>query len=75
MSETTTAKTRRKIAADYEALADQLLTDMRHLEMLMQVDQSEIDRLKAETYLLREESRRLEAETQASLSRLKRMFV
>ena len=52
MSETTTAKTKRKKAADYETIADQLLADMRHLETLMQSDRMEIDRLKMETHLL-----------------------
>ena len=70
MSETTLAKTKRKTAADYEAIADQLLVDMQDLEPLMQSDRIEIDRLKAETHLLREEARRLETETRATLSRL-----
>ena len=75
MSETTLSKTKRKTAADYEALADQLLADMRHLETLMHSDRMDIDRLKAETYLLREEAMRLETETRATLSRLKMVFV
>jgi hypothetical protein len=74
MSDTTVTKTKRKTAADYEAIADQLLADMRHLETLMQSDRVEIDRLKAETHLLREEALRLETETRATLSRLKTMF-
>jgi hypothetical protein len=74
MSETTLTKTKRKTAADYEAMADQLLADMRNLETLMQSDRIEIDRLKAETHLLREESMRLETETRATLSRLKTAF-
>ena len=74
MSETTFTKTKRKTAADYEAIADQLLADMQHLETLMHSDRNEIDRLKAETYLLREEARRLETETQTVLSRLKTAF-
>jgi hypothetical protein len=75
MSETTKTKTKRKTAADYEAMANQLLADMRHIETCMQSDRIEIDRLKAETHLLREEALRLETETRATLSRLKTVFV
>lgn len=74
MSDATLTKPKRKTNADYEAIADQLLTNMQHLEMLMQSDRVEIDRLKAETHLLREEGLRLETETRATLSRLKTVF-
>ena len=74
MNETTLTKPKRKTTADYEAEVDQLLADMRGLEMLMQSDRNEIDRLKAETRLLREESYRLETETRETLSRLKTVF-
>ena len=74
MAETVLTKTKRPTAADYEAMADQLLADMRHVEALMQPDRVEIDRLRAETHLLREEALRLEAETRATLTRLKKAF-
>jgi hypothetical protein len=74
MSETTLTKTKRKTIADYEAIADQLLADMRHLETLMQADRIEIDRLKAEMHPLREEAMRLRTEMRAALSRLKIVF-
>ncbi|HZP83730.1 MAG TPA: hypothetical protein VFB21_18965 [Chthonomonadaceae bacterium] len=67
MSETTLTKTKRKTAADYEAIADQLLADMRRLDELMQKDRAEIEYLKAETA-------RLEAENRVVLSRLKAMW-
>jgi hypothetical protein len=56
MKETTLTKPKRKSTADYEATTNQLLAEMQHLEMVMQADRIEIDRLKAETYLLREEA-------------------
>jgi hypothetical protein len=64
MSETSVTKTKRKTAADYKAIADQLLADMRRLNELMQKDRTEIDYLKAE-------SAHLEAENRVVLSRLK----
>lgn len=73
MSETTITKPKRKSVEDYEAIADQLLADMRHLETLMQADRIEIDRLTGEIQILREESVRLETETRATLSQLKAM--
>ena len=67
MSETTLTKAKRKTVADYEAMADQLLADMRQLDELMQKDRAEIEYLKAETA-------RLEAENRIVLSRLKAMW-
>ncbi len=67
MSETVLTKPKRKTAADYEAIADQLLADMKRLDELMLKDRTEIDYLKAETA-------RLEAENRAVLSRLMAMW-
>ena len=74
LNETVITKSKRNSTANYEAIADQLLADMHHLETLMQSDRIEIDRLKSETHLLREEATRLETETRATLSRLKAVF-
>jgi hypothetical protein len=41
-----------KTAADYKAAIDGLLAEMKRLNALMQNDQTEIDRLKAETRLI-----------------------
>ena len=57
----------KKSNAEYEAIADQLLADMRHIEEVMQQDRSEIERLKVETA-------RLEAENRVVLDRLKAMW-
>lgn len=67
MSETTLIKSKRKTDADYEAIADQLLADMRRIEERMQTDRAEIEYLKAETA-------RLENENRIVLSRLKAMW-
>jgi hypothetical protein len=67
MSETTLTKTKRKTAAEYEAMADQLLKDMRRLDESMREDGGEIEFLKAETA-------RLAAENRVNLSRLKAMW-
>jgi hypothetical protein len=67
MSDTSVTKTKRKATADYEAIADQLLADMKRLDELMQKDRSEIEYLKVETA-------RLEAENRLVLSRLKAMW-
>ena len=67
MSETGLTKLKRKTTADYEAMADQLLADMRRLDALMQKDRTEIDYFKAETA-------RLETENRVVLSRLKAMW-
>jgi cytochrome c556 len=57
--------------SEYEAVADQLLADMRALEAQMQRDRIEIDQLKAKTKLLKAETVRLEADNRAALNRLK----
>ena len=67
MSETTLTQPDQKTTAEYEALADQLLADMKRLEDLMQIDRTEIDYLKAETA-------RLQVENRGVLSRLKAML-
>ena len=74
MSETVIPKSKRKSPADYERMVDHLLAEMRSLEAQMQSDRFEIERLKGETSLLREEAHRLERETQATLARLKAVF-
>ena len=74
MSKTALRRTKRKTTVDYEATANQLLAEMKRLETLMQADRIEIDRLKAEYHLLREEGVRLQAQTRASLARLEAMF-
>jgi hypothetical protein len=60
--------------ADFEVLFAHQIAEMRFLNERMQRDREEIDRLKAATDALKVESRRLEAETQAVLSRLKAAF-
>ena len=67
MSETSLTKPKRKTSADYKAIADELLLDMRRLDELMQKDRAEIETLKAETA-------RLEAENRVVLSRLIAMW-
>jgi hypothetical protein len=67
MSETTLTQPEHKTTAEYKALADQLLADMKRLDELMQKDRDEIDYLKAETT-------RLQAENRGVLSRLKAML-
>jgi hypothetical protein len=46
-------------AADYEAAIDALLAEMNHSNQRMQRDREEIDRLRAETLALRDETRRV----------------
>jgi len=74
MSGTTLSPGKRTTAADYEAIADQLLADMRRLEALMSLDRIEIDRLKSETRQIRSDSLQIELDTRAALSRLKTVF-
>jgi hypothetical protein len=63
MGETTLTKSRRKTAADYEAVAAQLLAEIDRLEEQMDKDHAEGERLKAETLAIK-------ASTTARLSRL-----
>ena len=67
MSETTVTKSKPRTDADYEAIADQLLADMKRLDEQMQTDRDEIDFLKADTA-------RLEAKNLVVLARLKAMW-
>ena len=67
MSETILSKSKRKPNSHYEAVANQLLLEMRRLDDLMQKDRAEIEYLQAETA-------RLEAENRIVLSRLKAMW-
>lgn len=62
MNEATLTKPKRKTNAYYEAILDNLLAEMRNLEVLMQYDRVEIDKLKAETQLLWEESKQIREE-------------
>ena len=64
MSETTLSKSKRKTAADYEAIAAQLLAEISRLEEQMDKDRAESDRLKAETQVIK-------GHTAATLSRLR----
>jgi len=64
MSDLTSVVAGETSAADYEAVVDQLLVEMRHIEANMQKDRTEIERLKLETA-------RLEAENQLVLNRMK----
>lgn len=67
MSETTLKKSKRITRADFEAIADQLLADMKRLAEQMDIDRNEINQLKADTS-------RLEAENQLALARLKAIW-
>jgi hypothetical protein len=73
MSDSILTSRKRKTASDYRAEADQLLADMRELEEKMGAERLEIDRLRGETRLLREESLRLERENQTPLRRITAM--
>ena len=42
---------------DYEAAIAQVLSDMQHIREMMDIDQADIDRLKAETQCLKTETR------------------
>jgi hypothetical protein len=59
--------------AEYEALFARQMAEIQFLNERMQRDRADIDRLKIETDALKAEGARLEAETQAILTRLKAM--
>jgi hypothetical protein len=67
MASATSFGSSEKSAAEYEAIADQLLVEMQRLDERMQQDRVVIKRLKLETACL-------EAETRAALDRLKAML-
>jgi hypothetical protein len=58
-------------ASPYEAMAEKLLADMKVIDAQMQGDRMDIDRLREETRRLKAETIRLETENRAALSRLK----
>ena len=64
MSHTSLSKTKRKATAHDEALADERLAEMHHLNELMRQDREEIETLKADTA-------RLTAENEIVLNRMK----
>lgn len=57
--------------AELEAVADQLLADMNRIAARSQNYDLDIERLKAETSLLKVEASRLEAENRIVLARIK----
>jgi peptidoglycan hydrolase CwlO-like protein len=61
--------------AEYEAIIEQMLREMQHLNQKMQEDQAEIERLKAETRILKAETEAIKARTQARLNSLMEMVV
>ena len=63
MNDTALPKSKRKTAADYQAVAAQLLTEINRLEEQMDRDHAESERLKVETQVIM-------ARTETTLSRL-----
>jgi hypothetical protein len=57
MSEATITRAKRRTAAEYEELVDQLLAEMRLLDVSMDEDQAEIDHYRAETARMLAENR------------------
>jgi hypothetical protein len=53
MSGTVLTKSKRKTAADYEAVAVQMLAEINRLEEQMDRDHTESERLKAETQIIK----------------------
>lgn len=60
--------------ATYEAMAEQLLRDIRALNVRMADDRAETERLRAETKRLRSEFLRMGEENRALIARLKAAF-
>ena len=56
MSVTVLTKPKRKSKAEYEAIATQLLVEINRLEELMDRDEAESERLKAETQVIKARS-------------------
>jgi hypothetical protein len=52
MDNTMTTESSLKTPADYEAAIEQCLAEMQHLHVLMEQDQKDIDRLRAESQAL-----------------------
>lgn len=61
-------------AKEYEAIADQILADIRLLTEKTHSDRGEIERLRMETRKMAEASARLAHDNRAVLARLKAMF-
>jgi hypothetical protein len=58
----------------YEAMADQLLRDMRSLNEKIEREYAETQRIKAESKRIRDDYRRLGEENRALIARLEKAF-
>lgn len=71
MEEVLAAHPAPKTAAEYKAAIAALLAEMEHLNDLMAKDRMEIERLKAETAVIRAETDIIKAQAQARLEALR----
>lgn len=72
MSVTVLTKPKHKSKAEYEAIATQLLVEINRLEELMDRDEAESERLKAERQVIKARSEVTLAQLREQMNRLKR---
>jgi hypothetical protein len=70
MSETILTKPKRKTAADYKALAAQMLAEINRLEEQMDRDHAEGERLKVETQVIKAHTATTLSQLQEQINRL-----
>ena len=70
MSESVLTKSKPKTAAEYEAIAEQMLVEMNRLETQMDSDRAVSERLKVETQVIKAETEIIKTRTATTLSQL-----
>ena len=75
MSEPVLTKPKRKTAADYKAIASQLLADISRLEEQMDKDRAESERLKIETQIIKKHTAATLSQLQEQIDRLSKAGV